>query len=75
MKYRVVCVEEVSTEFFVEAPDEERLREWLDGDEGADAVSMHCNRQTVREREFEIVEPWTGNEKVDHDTEKPDDGN
>lgn len=63
-KFRVVCREEVSTELYVEAPDEATLKEWLENDEGADLVSEHTDRQVVHERDYE-VEVWNGSEAVD----------
>lgn len=67
-KFRVVCIEEISTEFFVEAPNQERVDKWLEED-GADAVSYLCRRQDVHDRDYE-VESWDGDEKTDYDTEK-----
>ena len=52
-KFRVTCSEEVTTEFFVEAPNRERLDDWLE-EEGADVVSYKTERQTVHEREYEV---------------------
>jgi len=51
-KYRVVCTEEVETEFVVDAPDGETLNKWMDSNEAIDFVSEHTHLQTVIDREF-----------------------
>jgi len=64
--YRVVCKEEVSTEFYVEAENKVELSDWLsgesesapDGETSADVVSNMTERQTVQDREFVIYEAW-----------------
>lgn len=63
-KFRVVCQEEVSTEFFVDAPDRKTLSDWLD-EQGPDAISDMLSRQVVHERYFTIVEPWDETAEVD----------
>lgn len=64
--YRVVCKEEVSTEFFVEAEDRADLWDWINGElkgasgdtTAADVVSNLTERQTVHERDFVVYEAW-----------------
>jgi hypothetical protein len=63
-KFRVVCQEEVSTEFFVEAPNRKTLSDWLD-EQGPDAISDMLSRQVVHERYFTSVEPWDESSNVD----------
>jgi len=66
MIYRIVCKEEVNTEFFVEAEDRADLWDWIngeriaapDGETAADVVSNLTCRQTVHDREFEVYEAW-----------------
>ena len=66
MIYRIVCKEEVSTEFFVEAEDRVDLWDWINGElkgmqgdtTAADVVSNLTDRQTVHDREFEVYEAW-----------------
>jgi len=66
MIYRIVCKEEVSTEFFVEAEDRVDLWDWINGElkgmqgdtTAADVVSNLTDRQTVHDREFEVYESW-----------------
>jgi len=68
MKFQVTCNEDVSTTFYVEAPDQERLDEWLE-EHGADATSYLTQRQEVHVRDF-FTDPRGNRQKVDYDTEK-----
>lgn len=77
MKFRVVCSEEVSTEFVVEAPDREAFDGWLEK-EGANTVSMYMGRQIVNERDYEVVElsdkegSWTVDVSVGNMVNRPE---
>lgn len=68
MKFKVFCEEDVSTTFYVEAPDQERLDEWLE-EHGADATSYLTARQEVHVRDF-FSDSCGNNHKVDYNTEK-----
>ena len=71
MKFRVICVEKVGTEFSVETPSLQRLGEWLE-EKGADVVSTLTERQTVHQRNYEM-ETWSDSlstEKAEYNTEK-----
>ncbi len=68
-KFSVTCSEEVTTEFFVEAPSKERLDAWLE-EEGADVVSYLTERQTVHEREYEVEACENDSREMDANTEK-----
>ena len=67
--YRVVCKEEVSTGFFVEASDRATLQDWIDGElkgasgdtTAADVVSNMTASQVVHERDFEIHDEFPEN--------------
>lgn len=67
-QFRVICVETVSTEFFVDSPSQARLEAWLE-EEGADAVSELTERQEVRERDYQ-TEPWHSELGADYNTEE-----
>ena len=59
-KYRVVCLETVSTSFYVEADSKEDLQQWLDhcyvnGGGAVDIVSNKTNQQSVQDRDFVIM--------------------
>lgn len=65
MKFRVMCDENVTTEFSVEASNREILDTWLEK-EGPNVVSLFTQRQTVHERNYEVSEePLGENTSVD----------
>ena len=68
MKFKVICHEDVTTEFLVEAPNKERVEEWLDT-HGAVAVSALTKRQTVHERSYLTMEANTKS-PIDFNTEE-----
>ncbi len=68
MRFDVVCTEEVTTEFSVEAPDKTHLLAWLQGEQGANVVSNLRDSQTVHDRDY-AVKKHVGKGRMDFNTE------